>query len=77
MRNLQKPSKWHRSHKNPKVGDIVILHEDNMVATKWPLARIVKLHVGQDGVVRVVTLKTHTGTYTRPVVKIVTLVPCD
>ncbi len=42
-----------------------------MVATKWPLARI--MLVKTDRVVRVVTLNTHAGTYTRPVVKIVTL----
>jgi len=49
--------------------------EDNMVATKWPLARIAELHVGQEGVARIVTLKTHIGMYARPVTKIVTLVP--
>ena len=42
-----------------------------MVATKWLLARIMKLHVGKNGIAKVVTLKTSTGTYTQPVAKIV------
>ena len=66
---LQRFSKWHHSTKNPKVGDVVVLREDNMVATKWPIAKIVEVHAGQDGIVRVVTLKTPTGIYTRPVAK--------
>ncbi len=71
--SLQRFSKWHSLRKNPNIGDVVVLHEDNMVATKWPLARITKLHAGKDGVVRVVTLKTTTGTYTQPVAKIAPL----
>ena len=73
--SLQRLSKWHRSCKNLVVGDLVILREDNMVATKWPLARVTQIHTGKDGVVRVVTLKTPTGTYTRPVAKLVRLLP--
>ena len=33
-------SKWHHSPKNLTIGDIVALQEDNMIAMKWPLARI-------------------------------------
>ena len=65
--SLQKFSKWHRNPKNLVVGDVVVLREDNTVATKWPLARITQVHPGKDGIVRVVTLKTHNGVYTRPV----------
>ena len=71
--SLQRLSKWHRSPKNLTVGDIVILREDNMTTMKWPLARITQTHAGKDGVVRVVTLKTPTGVYTRPVTKLVPL----
>jgi hypothetical protein len=75
--SLQRLSKWHRSRKNLLVGDIVILREDNMVATKWPLARVIQTHEGKDGIVRVVTLKTRTGIYTRPVAKLVPLLPSE
>ncbi|XP_062538337.1 uncharacterized protein LOC134206623 [Armigeres subalbatus] len=41
-----------------EVGAIVIIKEDNVPPANWPLGRIVKLHPGKDGIVRVVTLKT-------------------
>ncbi len=34
------------------------------------MARVIKLHPGPDGNVRVVTVKTATATYKRPVVKL-------
>ncbi|XP_062537982.1 uncharacterized protein LOC134206294 [Armigeres subalbatus] len=41
-----------------EVGAIVIIKEDNVPPANWPLGKIVKLHPGKDGIVRVVTLKT-------------------
>lgn len=49
-----------------------------MVPTRWhDLARVVKVPTGHDGVVRVITLKTHDGTYTKPVTKVVLLIFCE
>jgi len=59
------------------VGDVVILRDETTVPSQWPIARIVKTHPGNDGFVRVVTVKTKTGTYTRPMCKIALLLPCD
>ena len=70
---LQKGYKWTRPSRNISVGDVVILFEDGMVPTRWPLARIVKTHPGRDGVVRVVDVKTSKGLYRRPVHKIAVL----
>ena len=70
---LQKATKWHRPYKNLSVGDLVILREDNVAPTRWPLARVSEIHPGKDDIVRVVTLKTSTGLYTRPVTKVVPL----
>ena len=70
---LQKSYKWTRPSRNISVGDVVILFEDGMVPTRWPLARIVKTHPGRDGVVRVVDVKTSKGLYRRPVHKIAVL----
>ena len=36
----------------------------------WPLARVTAVFPGQDGLVRVAEVKTATGTYKRPVVKL-------
>ena len=68
--SLQKFAKWYRPSKNLSIGDIVVLHEDETIPTRWPLARVVQVHTGQDGFVCVMTLKTNSGTYTRPVTKV-------
>ena len=49
------------------VGDIAILQESETIPTKWPLARVVATHPGQDNLVRVVSVRTPQGTYKRPV----------
>ena len=53
----------------------MVLQEDNIVLMKWPLARVVDVHTtGNDGLVRVVTVKTSAGTYKRPITKIALLI---
>ena len=59
-----------------QVGDLVLLQEDNLVPTKWPLGRIVETHPRKDGFVRgVVTVQTSNGTYKRQITKIALLLP--
>ena len=77
LNNLLKFTKWHTPTRDLKSGDIVCVRNEPMAPTKWPLARIVQTHPGPDGKVRVVTLKTARGTYTRPAIKIVPLVYKD
>ena len=67
MIGLRKYSKWRRPNENLCAGDVVVLREDAMVPTQWPIARITDMHPGKDGPVRVITLKTKNGVYTRPV----------
>ncbi len=49
----------------------------NDVPTKWPLARVVKVYHGSDGVVRVVDIKTAKGLYGHPVHKLAPLLPIE
>ena len=44
-----------------------------MIPAKWPLARVLTTHTGNDGLVHVVTVKTSTATYLQPVTKVVLL----
>ena len=74
---LNKLSKWKHPQRNLQEGDIVLLKDQSNFSHKWPLARIMQTHAGRDGKVRVVTIKTSSGTYTRPTTKIVLLVPQD
>jgi len=53
------------------INDVVIIKEDCTPPTRWKLGRIVKVHPGGDGIVRVVTLRTITGVeMQRPVAKL-------
>ena len=67
--------KWHYPSRNMKVGDIVILQEDNLIPTKWPLGRIVDTYPGRDGFAKVVSIKTENGIYKRSVTKTALLLP--
>ena len=76
--------RWHREYLNrlqnrPKeakpsqplrTNQLVLIIEDNLPPQSWRLGRIVQLHPGHDGITRVVTLKTATGTCKRAVSKI-------
>ncbi|XP_068213368.1 uncharacterized protein [Palaemon carinicauda] len=42
----------------PKMGDVVLIHDEGP-RSRWKLGQIVKLHVGPDDVLRMVTLKPH------------------
>ena len=77
LSNLRKYTKWHHPSRNASVGDVVILQEDGLVPAKWPLAKIVEVHPGKDGLVRVVTVKTQSGTYKRPIHKLALLLPAE
>ena len=73
LQTLQAKSKWRSSHPNLQVDDIVSLKEDRTFACHWPLAKILQVFPGKDGVVRVAQVKTLTGIVKRPVVKLALL----
>ena len=67
---LMKREKWTRDTRQLQVDDVVIVADNNAPRGRWPIARVTKVYPGSDGRVRSVELKTRTGTYVRPVVKI-------
>ncbi|XP_076382082.1 uncharacterized protein LOC143260480 [Megalopta genalis] len=71
LHNLQQRHKWKQGHGNPlKVGDMVLIKEENLPPLKWALGRLVELHLGQDGICRVFTIRTTRGMLKRPASKI-------
>lgn len=54
---LQKRKKWNTEVNNLTIGDVVLVAETNLPSTCWALARIIGIHPGDDGKVRVVTLR--------------------
>jgi len=76
LQRYQAVSKWHHPSTEVKEGALVLLTDERYPPTKWPLARVVQLHPGTDGLVRVVTLRTQSGTFKRPITKLCVL-PVD
>ncbi|KRZ51812.1 hypothetical protein T02_2473 [Trichinella nativa] len=56
--NLSQRKKWTKSKQEPHVGDIVLVSEDDVLTHMWPMARIIEVYPGRDGVVRTVKVKT-------------------
>ena len=75
MIQLQKRSKWIKRDNNLRIGDLVAISEDGLPPLKWALGRVIETHPGRDGLIRVVTVKTATGIYKRPVVKLSLILP--
>lgn len=70
-------SKWHRST-GPvvKIGDLVVLKDENLPPLKWSLGRVKEVFPGSDGVIRVALIKTQQGEFKRAVAKLAVL-PMD
>ncbi|UYV61914.1 hypothetical protein LAZ67_1007049 [Cordylochernes scorpioides] len=54
-------------------GSLVLIREEHVPPAKWMMGRVVKVHRGKDGLVRVVSIRTRTGILKRPLVKLALL----
>ena len=73
---LQSRSKWNVETPNLKVGDLVMLIDENLPRGLWPLGLVQNLHFSSDNLVRSVTVKTKSTTLSRPITKLI-LLECD
>lgn len=76
MSRLLTRPKWTTQTKNLEVGQLVLIQEEGMKTTEWPLAILILLHPGADGKARVATVKTKSGLKKRAIVKLYPL-PVD
>ncbi|XP_044315306.1 uncharacterized protein LOC123037686 [Drosophila rhopaloa] len=67
---LQQRSKWRTSGPALAVNDVVLVKDENLPPMKWPLARIMELVSGRNGVARVAVIRTSSGTTKRAVSKL-------
>lgn len=67
LNNLQQRGKWVESKENLKIGDMVLIREENLPPCKWLLGRVVALYPGRDNKVRLVDVKTCKGIYKRSI----------
>lgn len=79
--SLTERQKWLYGQKNLNVGDIVIVIEPDTPRGEWPIARVVKVFTGPDGVVRSAIVHLRSATKTselhRPAVKLCLLESWD
>ena len=53
---LQPSQKWTRPGHEPQVGEIVLLDDEPRARNEWPLARVLEVYPGRDGLVRSILL---------------------
>lgn len=68
--------KWNKVTPPIKEGAMVLIVDERFPPAKWPLGRVIKAHLGPDGLTRVVTVKTQISELKRPVTKLC-LLPTD
>lgn len=73
LHTLQHRYKWRNSIQAPKIGDIVIIKEEDLPPTRWLLGKITEMFQGPDGRIRVVTVQCNKSTFTRPLSKLIIL----
>ncbi|XP_011884105.1 PREDICTED: uncharacterized protein LOC105571249 [Vollenhovia emeryi] len=73
VNTLQQRAKWRKVEPQIHSGQLVLLRNSSLPPCKWELGRVTRCHPGSDGFVRVVTVKTATSEYQRPLVKLCVL----
>ncbi|XP_054764160.2 uncharacterized protein LOC129270845 [Lytechinus pictus] len=87
---LQSRQKWTKPHRNMRIGDVVIIKDDNTPRNVWPLGRIVELYQSKDDYIHKVRVmvgdrkldnvgkRSNPVTYLdRPIHKLVLLLPSE
>ncbi|XP_053617910.1 uncharacterized protein LOC128679591 [Plodia interpunctella] len=67
---LQQRIKWKTSVDQLKVGDMVLIQEENVPPMNWRLGRVTKLFYGKDGISRVADVNTSRGCVRRALVRL-------
>lgn len=68
--DLQKFYKWKSVQTSINVNDVVIIKDNRLPPAKWLLGRVVDVHPGSDGLVRVVSIKCKENVIKRPIHKL-------
>ena len=62
--------KWFNDGPKMRIGDLVLLADDNEAPLQWKTGKVIEVYPGNDDVVRVCKVKTPHSTFVRPVVKL-------
>lgn len=70
---IRRRTRWFTNQREVRVGDIVLLLDDDIPRNLWPKARVLSVSASRDGKVRKATIQTSKGIYERPAVKLAIL----
>ena len=73
LQTLQLRHKWNQRKQNLKIGDIVLLTDNDMPRNLWRLGRVTNVFPDDKNLVRTVEIKTSSSTMRRPITKLVLL----
>ncbi|XP_063994830.1 uncharacterized protein LOC135172605 [Diachasmimorpha longicaudata] len=65
LHEMQVRQKWHESTAHLGVGSVVLLIEDAVACSRWPLGVILEVFPGSSGIARVASMRTANGVYKR------------
>ena len=74
LQSLAARSKWHKKTYNYKPGDVVLVKDELLKQRHWPLARVLQVYPGDDGLVRTVDLLCQGKTYHRATNRLILIV---
>ncbi|XP_063994272.1 uncharacterized protein LOC135171574 [Diachasmimorpha longicaudata] len=58
LQRYQAIYKWNQRRENIKVGDMVLMVDEDYPPAQWPIARVIAVHPGADSLTRVATVRT-------------------
>ena len=70
---LQKRQKWLKETPNFRIGDLVLILDENTDRGSWPMGLVVETSLGRDGLVRSAKIKTKSSVLVKPITKLVFL----
>ena len=73
LHQIQQMNKWYFPKRNIKVGDIVIIKDENSPPALWPLGEVISVEADKNGLVRVASIQTQKSTFIRPIHKLIYL----
>ena len=76
LQRYQTIYKWNLPTTSLQKGSLALVMDERYPPAKWPLGRILEIHPGKDGHTRVVTIRTQSSTFKRPITKI-SLLPIE